>query len=300
MTFVWLTAPIAVLFKDCSELFETFLKNIDVSSEGIHSESHVEEFSEELGRLTVWNDDVQALSGDLDHRLRKNLQLRGHVVGLLQSLQNALHNGESEISGALDWPLISFADDDNLAQVETRSDVRSTRTASSSAGLSSDIGSMDTSTVNNSSLREVRGIITTLMRLAESIKDPAPQHDPRMNTEPTAAYPDLYYVENKFPKAEKTLIRRLGSAAWNRRQHLISLKSSHSLRRSSVDIVPQSDVISFSGYHSAPRSARYSTRRSSPVRDLSAIPSETVSLSLHQTSSSRARFSSQSTAQTKY
>jgi hypothetical protein len=56
------------------------------------------------------------------------------------------------------------------------------------------------------------------------VKDPVPNDSNSQITEYGAANPDIFHVEKKFPKAEKCLVRRLGIAAWKRRQYLMSLR----------------------------------------------------------------------------
>ena len=74
-------------------------------------------------------------------------------------------------------------------------------------------------------LNEIDDIINHLFQLAPSLKDPIP-HDSRIRDVPSsAANFDLYHIEMKFPDAKKDLVARLGRAAWNRRQDLMSLST---------------------------------------------------------------------------
>jgi hypothetical protein len=50
---------------------------------------------EQLGRLKIWNEEVKAQSGELDHYLRRDLQLRINVAELLYRLIGAIEKGES-------------------------------------------------------------------------------------------------------------------------------------------------------------------------------------------------------------
>jgi hypothetical protein len=93
MPFVSSTAPIASFFSQCYDTLKslcTILEEFPDENPG-KAETHL--FNEELGRLNLWNDDVQADNGLLDHSLRKNAVLRSRVLELLTEFNNAAEKG---------------------------------------------------------------------------------------------------------------------------------------------------------------------------------------------------------------
>ena len=86
MTFVPADGSIAKLFLDASKA----LQNVCDSLEGLsqHDPRSLESqgCSDEIGRLGIWDIEIGARDGQLDHALRNSSRLRDRVLELLQDL----------------------------------------------------------------------------------------------------------------------------------------------------------------------------------------------------------------------
>lgn len=145
-------------------------------------------------------------------------------------------------------------------------------------------------------------IITGLFELGPTLLDPAPHDRLEESIHPGAAQHDLDHVRAKFPRADESLIQRLGLANWERRVYLRKLRLVHEEHRdhtktaemfktaedlsqtdaasisesSEADICSSSDAASRASSHGYPGSKK--------------PPSMTASLNLTATASTRSDF----------
>lgn len=68
-------------------------------------------------------------------------------------------------------------------------------------------------------------IVTCLLELKSAIDDPIPDDQISRTFDSDAAHFDIQHVKEKFPKASKSIVSRLGRANWRRRHYLIGLQS---------------------------------------------------------------------------
>lgn len=162
------------------------------------SEVPHELWQDELGRLRVWAADIgahQVGQSSLDYRLRDASNIRDQTIRLLETLQRAFEDLEQVLSE----PEPELASDDD----HTESDDERTEIQQIYDGLA------DT--------------IKCLYQISMVIRRPA-QHDRLLGTERVDAAVfepyDRQHVENQYPRAERTIIDRLGVAISRRRADL--------------------------------------------------------------------------------
>jgi hypothetical protein len=84
---------IANLFQCCLDDLSSIVTEWSKHNPGGLDDSDVERCKEQLGRLKIWDDEVKASSGNLDHDLRRSPELRAKVIKLLKQLIEALETG---------------------------------------------------------------------------------------------------------------------------------------------------------------------------------------------------------------
>ena len=93
MSFVATSAPLATQFQSCLAAIQALYAALVARGEDRADKPGAQLCKEELGRLNLWDVDVHASSGELDHSLRKTPQLWKHVFDLLGQLTEAVRNG---------------------------------------------------------------------------------------------------------------------------------------------------------------------------------------------------------------
>ena len=88
MTFVPADGSIAKLFLKGSQALRLVCNSLSGSSPDDPISSESQRCSDEVGRLEIWDFEIGARDGQLDHALRKSSMLRDRVLELLQDLVN--------------------------------------------------------------------------------------------------------------------------------------------------------------------------------------------------------------------
>ena len=88
MTFVTADGSIAKLFLKGSQALQLVRDSLTGRSLDDPISSESQRCSDEVGRLEIWDFEIGARDGQLDHALRKSSRLRDRVLELLQDLIN--------------------------------------------------------------------------------------------------------------------------------------------------------------------------------------------------------------------
>lgn len=80
------------------------------------------------------------------------------------------------------------------------------------------------SSLDDSPLMRAQDAVTLLMELGPSLAHPTPHDRFELYAHPGAAQHDINHVRASFPKADNSLIERLGTANWERRQSLRNVR----------------------------------------------------------------------------
>jgi len=86
---------IANLYHCCHHDVEDLIDYLSKRRADGHLASDPGQASEQLGRLKIWNAEVKAESGELDHVLRRDLDLRINIANLLHRLIEAVEKCKS-------------------------------------------------------------------------------------------------------------------------------------------------------------------------------------------------------------
>lgn len=86
---------IANLYHCCQHDVEDLIGYLSKRRADGHLASDPGQAREQLGRLKIWNAEVKAESGELDHVLRRDLDLRINIANLLHQLVEAVEKGKS-------------------------------------------------------------------------------------------------------------------------------------------------------------------------------------------------------------
>ena len=93
MTFLPSDGSISSLYERC----EVSLDKLQASINNLSSETldglESQRCSDEIGRLSIWADEVGAKGGYLDYTLRKSSRLQNRVIELLKELENVVFCG---------------------------------------------------------------------------------------------------------------------------------------------------------------------------------------------------------------
>lgn len=192
----------------------------------------------ELNRLKAWAAEHSVHDGRLDYTLRNASHLRVQVHLLLQDLQE-LNNGSAK-SGSVssssisdesnDGSLLSLTQSDDATNEATssaildcvaRPPVHTSQSVSHRSGkqsMRSSIGidptapseASDPSTPSRRVIDKAHMIITMLLELGPSLQNPATHDDTSAFEARIIQEPDLQHVSDRYPKADKEIVRRLG------------------------------------------------------------------------------------------
>ncbi|RYP19184.1 hypothetical protein DL765_003499 [Monosporascus sp. GIB2] len=174
--------------------------------------------NDELARFKLWSGNIgahRAGRSSLDYRLRDSSRLREQVAKLLDELTQSLDEVEAILSGkATPWD--EEIRDGGELDVELNDILKDEEFEFDSE--------LDHLSV------DITDIISSLLRLSMSIRNPAP-HDRFMSAEYANAKHfnefDVRHVEAKYKDANQELVRRLGEAISRRRQYFKYRESHH-------------------------------------------------------------------------
>ena len=93
MTFVPVDGSIAKLFLKGSQALQHVCDSLRGRSLDDPISSECQRCGDELGRLEIWDIEIGARDGQLDHALRNSSMLRDRVLELLQDLVNLSDEG---------------------------------------------------------------------------------------------------------------------------------------------------------------------------------------------------------------
>jgi hypothetical protein len=201
----------------------TLLDEVKSHTEGEVLSAATRRYSDEAERLRIWALEQDVESGGLDHRLRDSSVLRNRVLSLL-----------GQLSGATDmkspW---SRSDGDEESSRIAGLETLVASTPVHLLGGDDDDGtclSLDTDftlpdSLSDSPLTHIHDVVNLLLGLGPTLLDPAPRDRFGWSAHKDAAHYDIDHVQASFPRADISLIERLGRANWERRQYLIGLRS---------------------------------------------------------------------------
>ena len=198
---------ISSLVRSCLQTYGYLIEDLR-ESDFVHGDATVFFlWEDQLGRLRVWTANIgahQTGQSSLDYRLRDASHIRQLIVKLLEDLSQTLKDVKNlmdedhSLDTASDDSLVSFSNDP----------------ARELAGLQ----------------EELVSIVDCLYQMSVLVRRPArhdilTDHDPE-NVAKFKPY-DIRHVEEKFPHADRQLVRTLGAANTRRRKHLNYLKRHH-------------------------------------------------------------------------
>jgi hypothetical protein len=162
----------------------------------------------ELGRFRLWCGNIGAHrhgKSSLDHRLREASHIKSRVIELLQRIQILICDIDAIINGhKIPWdaePGSDTDESDNESEVDKE-------------GSTTELQQLVASTAD---------VITNLMQLSSTIRNPASHDQFKRSGEIDTSYYeafDIQHVKSKFPSAEQFLVTRMGRAISRRRQYL--------------------------------------------------------------------------------
>ncbi|KAH7310916.1 hypothetical protein B0I35DRAFT_439884 [Stachybotrys elegans] len=212
------TRSIAGRVAHCLGGFKSISSNYHSTELEESKETVVTAIQDELARFKLWSGNIGAHRtgrSSLDHRLRDSSRLREQVVRLLDELAKSLDEVKEILSGnATPW------DEETTDTSEIDDELREM--------LKDEEFEFD-SELDQLSV-EITDIISSLLRLSISLRNPAP-HDHFMSTEYAKEKYfsdfDISHVEEKYKDANPELVRRLGAAISRRRLYFKYRESHH-------------------------------------------------------------------------
>lgn len=213
---------IARATKDVLLKLSTLTEEAQSHTEGDALNNAARRYTDEIERLQIWAYEHDVESGTLDHRLRDASALRKRVLSLL-----------AQLSGTTETQSRSDSD----GEEETSKDAGLETLVAGTAvhllgGEDDDAASLSLNTeftlpesLSDSPLTHIHDVVDLLFGLGPTLLDPAPRDRVELAAHKDAAHYDIDHVQARFPRANKSLIERFGRANWERRQHLIKLRS---------------------------------------------------------------------------
>ncbi|KAI0414937.1 hypothetical protein F5X98DRAFT_365463 [Xylaria grammica] len=212
------TGPIADGVANCLAAFEA-IDTVEARTEPDDSQLiWTQTIRDQLSRFKLWAGNIGAHRtgrSSLDYRLRDSSHLQTQVLRLLDDLITSLNEAHSILSGeTTPW------DQDSGETGELDEELKDLLIAEDFE-FDSELSQLT---------KEIADAIGNLLRLSISLRNPAP-HDRFMSIEYAKARyfeaSDKAHVEAKFPKANQTLIVRLGQALSQKRQYFRYRESHH-------------------------------------------------------------------------
>ncbi|KAI1121420.1 hypothetical protein F5Y10DRAFT_282497 [Nemania abortiva] len=189
-----------------------------INTLGNTQEAVVQTIDDQLSRFKLWAGNIGAHRtghSSLDYRLRDSSHLRTQVLRLLNDSTTSLNEVYSILSGeTLPW-------DEEFGELGELDEELTDLLKNETFEFESELDQLT---------KEIADAISNLLRLSMSLRNPAP-HDRFMSTEYAKVRyfeaNDKAHVEAKFPKADQSLIIRLGQALSQRRQYFRYRESHH-------------------------------------------------------------------------
>ena len=94
MTFLPSDGSISSLYGRCEVAFDILQTSINDLPSETQDRLESQRCSDEVGRLSIWADEVGAKGGYLDYTLRKSSRLQKRVIDLLEELEMIVSHGE--------------------------------------------------------------------------------------------------------------------------------------------------------------------------------------------------------------
>ena len=94
MTFLPSDGSISSVYERCEVALDKLQTSINLLSLGTSDRAESQYCSDEIGRLSIWADEVGAKGGHLDYTLRKSSRLQKRVTELLEELEAVVLYGE--------------------------------------------------------------------------------------------------------------------------------------------------------------------------------------------------------------
>ena len=221
---------LATAFQHCRQSFDTILKQLDVADGGELSKATWED---EASRLRLWGSNIGATSRantSLDFRLRDADTVRQQIYKNLSNLDEALNEA---LECMKDLAPSSFNVDGfpaSYTESATKANVadpppRNESTSKDSSDNEDDLVEDAEASLEDlqAAFQDVVSLINSLFRMTLYIRNPSRRDQLKQRDTSAVANFEMYdvsHVENKFPKAEHTLTRRLGQANTVRRANL--------------------------------------------------------------------------------
>ncbi len=201
----------------CLKAFNGFIEEIQDPDKDEPEGVQVQTWQDELGRLRIWAANIgahQTGQSSLEFRLRDSSHIRQQIIKLLDELPQRLQNVRDVIAEGEDEDVESLGGSSSEDE-ESQTEIQQIR-------------------------KSVATIINCLFQMSILVRKPA-QHDLLVGSrkaDVTAFEPfDYSHVLDKFPKADKKLVSRLGHAITRRRQYL-KYRERHAMKlRQGIDKV---------------------------------------------------------------
>ncbi len=201
----------------CLKAFNEFIEEIQDPDKDEPEGMQVQTWQDELGRLRIWAANIgahQTGQSSLDFRLRDSSHIRQQIIKLLNELPPRLQNVRDVIAEGEDEDVESLGGSSSEDE-ESQTEIQRIR-------------------------KSVATIINCLFQMSILVRKPA-QHDLLFGSRKAdvAAFEpfDYSHVLDKFPKADKKLVSRLGHAITRRRQYL-KYRERHAMKlRQGIDKV---------------------------------------------------------------
>jgi hypothetical protein len=84
---------IANLYHCCHDDLQYLITALGKLEDAQAASTEPQKCREQLARLKIWDDEVHASTGELDHVLRRSQDLRNHVINLLEQLLVEIEKG---------------------------------------------------------------------------------------------------------------------------------------------------------------------------------------------------------------
>jgi hypothetical protein len=210
----------------CIVTFASAISSLQGSDQQTQQELPPTTLEDELGRFHIWSGNTGAHGVgkvSLDHKLREASHIKERVLQLLQSLTEGLEESMKIIDGDRK-PWEDFSDSGSDC---SDNDDENTLVVIDSASELVQLAS------------HISEIITCLMRLSVSFRNPAPHDQFRESRTIDISHHeefDVGHVRDKFPLAEQYLVVRLGQAISRRRQYLKYREEHRARLASGVDL----------------------------------------------------------------
>ncbi|KAK8169920.1 hypothetical protein IWX90DRAFT_192809 [Phyllosticta citrichinensis] len=209
----YLLFPIAEQVRKCLDSFHELGRIVLSPSRNEAKNLSAFEVSDAADRFRIWAGNIGAHRkdrGSLDYRLRDASHIKDSVLDLLDALLNKMEKASAILRGErLPMEELEFESDSDSEFEE--------------ATHEGPVEPFHEATELGQLMESIKEVISMLLRTSMVIRKPAPHdHFANFNQVSTTHFEefDLRHIQDKFPKASRTLVERLARATASRRSYL--------------------------------------------------------------------------------